>query len=761
MKRFLVRLSALAGIVVLGLIAIAQAQRAMKGAQDPPTESNVAAADTSDDAGRDSTAGKTATFDSDEPLANPFKNELNTSRGLVDASRSLAADDTPVTPPETIGNGDAPPWDQRHTDDTATAVTADDNFPTAEEVPGDSTSGNVVRAQSNADGRPSAAGGGLADRYTGRRYEQPVPAGPSGQDTERESSPSVGSGSAGFDQASEAASLAAAPPANGQYGQADGRYADARGQSSYDPGRAPAGLSAADASLAERIAGGPDASENDAYGHSGDGGPLPAASEDRFSDAEPLNGDSYGEGPGLPGHQRLEGIQTPSLSVEKIAPKEVQVDNATSFEIRVRNTGTAAARDVEVHDVVPKRTRLVGTEPLASRGNNGELVWSLGTMEPGEEARLVVQLMPIAEGEIGSVATVRFRADVSVRTQATRPELVVEVSAPSDVMIGDDVTYDIKVSNVGSGTATGIVLVQHLPENLEHPAGSELEYDIGTLKPDEASELQLTLRAVGPGPVNNTIIAQADGNVRAEQEIKLEVIAPALELAIKGPKKRYLERPATYTVSVSNPGTATAKEIELVTYLPPGMKFVKADNYGHYDPQTRAVYWLLEELPPQEKGSVTLVALPVETGEHKLRVEGAAEQGLSVKGEQTVRVEGVAAILFEVVDVEDPVEVGAETMYEIRVVNQGTKAATNVQLDALLPAGMQVVGADGPTRHVVDQGRITFDPLARLAPKADTTYRIRVQAIEPGDMRVRVHLKTDEMSTPVTKEESTQAYADE
>jgi hypothetical protein len=53
-----------------------------------------------------------------------------------------------------------------------------------------------------------------------------------------------------------------------------------------------------------------------------------------------------------------------------------------------------------------------------------------------------------------------------------------------------------------------------------------------------------------------------------------------------------------------------------------------------------------------------------------------------------------------------------------------------------------------------------FEPLPRLAPKADTTYRIRVQGIQPGDLRLRVELSTDEISQPVNKEESTRVYSD-
>ena len=67
--------------------------------------------------------------------------------------------------------------------------------------------------------------------------------------------------------------------------------------------------------------------------------------------------------------------------------------------------------------------------------------------------------MPTAEGEIGSVATVHFGADASARTIATRPQLVVETAVPKHkVLIGDQVTLSITISNPGTGVATGVVL---------------------------------------------------------------------------------------------------------------------------------------------------------------------------------------------------------------------------------------------------------------------------------------------------------------
>ncbi len=475
----------------------------------------------------------------------------------------------------------------------------------------------------------------------------------------------------------------------------------------------------------------------------------------------PTDGTATAAGTGTPGTAQLEGPQTPQVTVQKFAPQEIQVGKPAKFQVKVQNTGQVAAHNVEIRDEVPRGTQLISTTPPASRGVRGELVWPLGTLQPGEEMSVEIELMPVAEGEIGSVASVAFHAEASSRSIATKPELVVQTVAPRQVLIGEEVVLSITVANPGSGIATGVVIVERVPPGLQHAAGAELEYEIGELRPNESRQIELRMVATQAGRVTNELTARGAANLRADDRVEIEVLAPRLEVAVDGPKRRYLEREAVYNVSVSNPGTAPAHQVELVAHLPAGMKFVGANNSGYFDQATQSIHWVLEELPANETGTVQLTAIPTVAGEHAIRVSGTADRGLSDEHQQAILVEGIAAILFEVVDVEDPIEVNGETTYEIRVVNQGSKAATNVHLVAELPAGMKAVAAEGPTRNGVNGNQVRFEPLGRLAPKADTTYRIRVQGIQPGDQRIRVQLHTDELQPPITKEESTRVYADQ
>ena len=489
---------------------------------------------------------------------------------------------------------------------------------------------------------------------------------------------------------------------------------------------------------------------------------APSSSTTSFTPAAaPAAEASSAQGTGRPGAKTLEGAQAPSLIVEKFAPAEIQVGKPAKFSIVVRNVGTIAAADVEVLDEVPSGTTLLSTSPRAERGPRGELRWNLGTLKPNDETTVHVELMPVAEGEIGSVANVRFAVSSSARTICTRPELVLDVSAPREVLIGENVAFTIRVTNPGTGIATGVLLSEQVPAALEHPAGAELEYEVGDLRPGETRELELIMKAVKAGQIVNRLTAKADAQLQVSKESALAVIAPALDLVLEGPRRRFLERQAVYTVSVTNPGTAAARNVALITQLPPGLEFVEANNAGQYDPRTRSVHWLLDELPPREVGKVTLTTMPTEAGDLPLKIASSAERGLNVEKQEMIRVEGVAALVFQVVDRNDPVEVGGEVVYDIQVSNQGSKAAENVQLQAILPPEMKPLAAEGASRYDVAGQQVSFQPLARLAPRSEATFQVRAQALRAGDAKISVQIKSSDMTTPVVKEEATRIFADQ
>ncbi len=469
------------------------------------------------------------------------------------------------------------------------------------------------------------------------------------------------------------------------------------------------------------------------------------------------------EGQGVPGPLQLEGVQTPQITVEKRGPKEIQVGQPARFEILVRNVGSATAHEVTLRDEVPRGTSLIATTPPAAPAEEdakAELVWLLGTLPPAGEARVLMELMPEAEGEVGSVASVSFRADATLRTRATKPALTIDCPPPEPVRIGGDVEVTLTVSNTGSGTATGVVLEAFLPETVSHRAGPELEFDVGQLRPGESKTIDLVLGTRSPGRAPARFVARADGGIELDQPLPIPVTAPTLEVTIDMPARRFLQRPATCTISMVNAGTASARAVELAAQLPPGMKFVRANHAGWHDERSHRVLWNLEELPPGETGIVEVVVMPVQAGGQRITAAARSTDGPSDQALHVCQVEGLAALAFHVADSEDPIEVEGVTEYVIRVANEGTKAASGVRLAATLLGDLEPVEAEGPGRHRIENLAIEFEPLAKLGPGEEAIYKVRARGRRAGHQRVQVQLVSDDQPTPITKEEVTSVYDD-
>lgn len=451
--------------------------------------------------------------------------------------------------------------------------------------------------------------------------------------------------------------------------------------------------------------------------------------------------------------------EAPKVIIETIGPGSLNIGRPLDVEIVLKNVGTAAAAQVRIEHVLPRQAKFIKGDPEPTVEED-RLVWRLDSLPAGTEHRFKIELQPQEEVEITGKATVTYSTATGWATRITRPQLAVKKTGPERAVIGDSFPFKIDVSNPGTGPATNVVIRDQLPAGLQHSQGDYIEADIGTLAPGETRSINLTVKAVKPGQHINEVVATGDDNLRALASASVYVGQPALELTKKGPTQRLLNTETIFVLEVTNPGDAPARKVQLHDALPAGLRFVAASDGGQYDKESHSVHWMFETLEPGDKRRVTLKAITAAIGELKNQAVARAEPGLNAKTQATLRVEGVPAMMLEVVDLDDPLEVGAETCYEVRVVNQGTAVQTNVQLVALVPEGMTALRADVNVPYRVQGRQVIFDTVPRLGPKADIIYRIFVRGDETGDHRFKVQLHSDQLRIPVSEEESTKVYQD-
>jgi uncharacterized repeat protein (TIGR01451 family) len=455
------------------------------------------------------------------------------------------------------------------------------------------------------------------------------------------------------------------------------------------------------------------------------------------------------------------GPQEPAVSIEWLGPTSVSLNRPVVCQVLLKNSSPGAVHHVTAHVRLPAGATLLSSEPRAS-GDGNQPTWDLGTMAAGQQKRIDLQLVPAVKGDLACQASVTFTGSSTLRMQVREPKLALKATGPRQAVLGDPVTLSLVVSNPGDGSAEHVKLWATLPDGLQHPSGKSIEVEVGSLAAKESKTVPLVCLARAAGPQHCTIAAADGGSLTVQDAADVEVVQPRLDVSLTGPTLRYLNRPATYVLKVSNPGNAPASEVILSEVIPAGFQFQSASAGGQHDAGTQTVSWVVGDLAPGQSQEVNLELVATAEGEQRHRAAATAAKSLSAKDEVVTRVEGLSALLMELVDLDDPLEVGAETAYEIRVTNTGSKPETNLELVCTLPDKMEFRGARSAAgcKFRVEGKDVIFDPLPRLAPRADALYRVNVRGLAPGDLRFRARIKADGLSGPVLREESTHVYSD-
>jgi uncharacterized repeat protein (TIGR01451 family) len=456
------------------------------------------------------------------------------------------------------------------------------------------------------------------------------------------------------------------------------------------------------------------------------------------------------------------GRQEPGVSLEWVGPPTTKIGQSVTFQIIVKNVSSCPVHQVVVRNRVPAGITIQATEPKAFNEGNVWL-WDLGTLQPRQEKRLDMQLLPELKGDLACQATVTFTGATIARIRVREPKLAIKATAPPKVLLGDVTTVTLTVNNPGDGMADHVRVKAMLPEGLEHSRGKVVDFDLGNLGPGENRSVQLVCATKTGGEQKVDAFATAEGNLNAQDTALIDVMIPRLELSATGPHLRYLDRHAIYVFHVVNPGSAPASNVTVSDQIPPGFKFLNASDGGRHDFATRTVSWFIGDLTPGQGRDVRLEVVAINSGTYKHVASALAARGLKTDAEVVTRVEGLPALLMELVDLDDPVEIGADTAYEIRITNTGSKTETNLQLICTIPDKMEFRGAQGAAgaRFRLQGKELIFEPLPRLAPRADALFRVNVRGLAAGDLRFRARITADGLSDPVLKEESTKVYGDE
>jgi uncharacterized repeat protein (TIGR01451 family) len=444
------------------------------------------------------------------------------------------------------------------------------------------------------------------------------------------------------------------------------------------------------------------------------------------------------------------------LLLERLMPAELRLGQPLTYTLKVTNLTALELQDVVLTEQFPAAFRAQNIEPSATRTEGRQAVWEWKKLAPRQSKSIKVTGLPETVGELNCCALVTFSTVMCATTRVVQPELVLTKNAPPEVLLCDPIPLQFAVRNSGSGVAKNVRVTDTLPDGWSTADGrTMLAFEAGDLAAGQAREFTASVQAARTGRFANTARAAEDGGLTAEATATTIVRRPVLAVSKAGPDFRYVGRPAKFEITVRNTGDTPATQTMLVDTLPAGAQFVAASAAGKA--ANGQVTWNLGTLAPGDVETVQLTLTPTQIGtvRNAVTVKAVCAEASAVA---TLSVKGIPAILLEVIDIEDPIEVGANETYEILVLNQGSAMDTNIRITCTLPPEQQYVSATGPTSPTVQGQVVTFAPLAQLAPKAKVTYRLVVKGVKTGDVRFAVSMTSDQISSPVQETESTNIY---
>lgn len=477
------------------------------------------------------------------------------------------------------------------------------------------------------------------------------------------------------------------------------------------------------------------------------------------------------------------GVESSStVKIEKTFPKRAILGESFRYRIKVTNLTTLAIENVNVVERIPRTFEITQSTPEIYDSDDSRVAWVLGKLEPHESREIFVEGRASTKQAVPCCTNVNFNLpDLCLSTDVIEPAIAHAISTPPQHLVCDTMPLSYEVNNTGQTNLKEVWVKILLPRGARHADGNtqEIVKNIGSLAAGETRRGQEMIFLESPGtykfdssvqatsihPYQNMSFTQSTSRspslsqgISAEASVvSTRAVQPVLALKVM-PKRdvQFIGRVVGYEIRVMNTGDAEAQSTMVEASIPEVTTFNAASTDGTVSRNT--VRWNLGTLGPGESRRMAVDLNGLKAGTARTLVKASGNCCEPVTAEAVTQIVGIPALLVEVIDKEDPIELFDEVIYQIRITNQGSAEATKVQVSAKLEQMSLIEGSGYSIPQEREGGTISFDMIPVLPPKVQVSWELRVRANKVGDQRFQVTVESFEMARPVIETEATQIY---
>lgn len=476
----------------------------------------------------------------------------------------------------------------------------------------------------------------------------------------------------------------------------------------------------------------------------------------RHTDAAPLEGWRV--------RYQIRAGPTAGFAPDGATATEVITDRLGQASVEIFQPTGAAGTNLVSIQVLQPLPQSQGTEEVVLAASTTQITWT--------DAATMPATAPPPVGPLPQDRPPPPQAPVPRPSPAEQSALILDATGPETAEVGEQVSMQIAVTNRGRTAAQGLVLVARGTAALRHETGEDtLERSLPEIAVGATQRLAITYTAVLQGRACVTFELFQGQNVLASDQVCVQIVparqaaeagAPRLVVRKTGPPRARVGETASFVIEVINTGSGPATAVRIADHYDASLEPVRARE--GYEFVGDDLVWNFARLEPGARLRIRVECRCVRPAEQSCnRVTATCREGVRADGEACLSIEGGnEEVSLTLSDTRDPITVGRQTTYEIRVLNQTQRALEAVVLSLDLPEELEplLVGTVGPGRYAIRGNSVQFDPVPTLPAGQSLTYRVEARARRPGTARVRARLQSRSLNRPASAEQTTTVLAE-
>lgn len=445
------------------------------------------------------------------------------------------------------------------------------------------------------------------------------------------------------------------------------------------------------------------------------------------------------------------------LKVEVMGPGGITVGKPSVFTVNISNEGEVAAEGVQVRMALPTWVTVQAVQPTSGEAGaddhaSGRLLWNIERLAPRSREAVQVQLLT-RQGDAFDLNVEWTARPATARAAITvkQPQLALTMAGPTNMVFGEEKTFHLTVSNPGNGDAERVLV------SVTAGDAPPQQFDAGMIPAGHKKEIPLAILASQAGSIDLQVVASGENGLESRTSTKIDIRKAEVVLALEGPAHHFAGSEATYALTVTNQGTATADNVQLSLALPAGAKYL--GGLEGETVQAGTVKWKIAALPPGADRQYKLRLRLNSAGANQVAVESQATASGATSAVAETEVEAVADLKLVVNDPAGPLSTSNDAIYEIQVMNRGSLAARQVKIVMQFGEGIEPVSFDGCDARVVP-GQVVCQPLPQLGPGEQASLRVVAKASAAGNHQFRVEVTATDGDARLVSEGTTRFYAE-